>query len=252
MAPLKPTTKSCDEKIWQQRLVLCFNVFLQLLLFILFLIYFGKPSVEKYLEQKTIVVTTEEFTNGIEPPAITIVARNNRSVPGWWSVNETLNYRTFSMFQHCQTLNFSDMDACKMNDTINIDDFLKTARLGVFEETSTYISNSSYSATWTEDMTFTYIGRFFTLKRSTPMKPDPENAVVFDGNPNFEYYVWVHDENFFLVNHNHFGLPKQLWTINTNQLTKEGLYHEVTLTKQKKLNLDKKPCEEDPSYSFSN
>ena len=207
---------------------------------------------EKYLDQKTIVVTTEEFTNGIEPPAITIVARNNRSVPGWRSVNETLNYRTFSMFQHCQTLNFSDMDACKMNDTIGLGDFLDSLRRGVFEETSTYISNSSSSATWTEDMTFTYIGRFFTLKRSTPMKPDPEDALVFYVNPSFEYFIWVHDENFFLVNRNPFGLPNQLWIINTNQLTREGLYHEVTLTRQKKLNLDKKPCEEDPSYSFSN
>ena len=254
MAPLKPATKSCDEKLWQQRFVLCFNVFLQLLLFFLFLIYFGKPSVEKYLEQKTIVVTTEEFTNGIEPPAITIVAKdfsNNRSVPGWWSVNETSSFRSFSMFQHCQTLNFSDMDACKMNDTIDLGDFLDSLRRGVFEENSTYHSNWTSPATWTEDMTLTYIGRFFTLKLSTIMKPSPENALVFDVNPKFEYYVWVHDENIFLVNHNHFGLPNQLWKINNGQLKTEGLYHEITLTKQKKLNLDDMPCEENPSYSFN-
>ena len=258
MAPLKPTTKSCDENIWQQRLVICFNVFLQLLLFILFLIYFGKPSVEKYLEQKTIVVTTEEFTNGIEPPAITIAAKdfsNNRSVPGWKTIIENVDFRSFSMFPHCQALNFSDMDACKMNDTINVYDFLKTARLGVFEDNTTYLFNSTSSSIWTDDMTFPYVGRIFTLKLSTyenTMKTNPEDALVFYVNTSFEYYIWVHDENFFLINKNYFGgFGNQLWTITTNQLTHEGLYQEITLTKKRTLNLDKRPCEEDPSYSFS-
>ena len=83
------------------------------------------------------------------------------------------------------------------------------------------------------------------------MKPSPEDALVFEVNPNFEYYVWVHDENIFLVNHNHFGLPTQLWKITNGQLMTEGLNHEITLTKQKKLNLDDMPCEENPSYSFN-
>ena len=250
MAALKLTTICCKD--WQQRLVLCINIFLQLLLFILFLIFFGKPSIEKYLEQKTIVVTTEQFTHGIEAPAISIVAKNNRSVPGWKSANDTLNFRSFSMFQHCQTLDSSmDMETCKMIDTINLDDFLKTARRSVFEDDSISLSNFTSLAQWTEDMTFTYIGRIFTLKLSTIMKPSPEDALVFEVNPNFEYYVWVHDENIFLVNQNHFGLPNQLWKITNGQLMTEGLYHEITLTKQKKLNLDDMPCEENPSYSLN-
>ena len=144
-----------------------------------------------------------------------------------------------------------DMETCKMIDTINLDDFLKTARRSVFEDDSISLSNFTSLAQWTEDMTFTYIGRIFTLKLSTIMKPSPEDALVFEVNPKFEYYVWVHDENTFLVNQNHFGLPNQLWKITNSQLIKEGLYHEITLTKQKKLNLDDMPCEENPSYSFN-
>ena len=98
-------------------------------------------------------------------------------------------------------------------------------------------------------MTHTYSGTVFTLKHSTIMKSlDP---LVLEVNPGFEYYIWVHDENFFLANYNTFGLPSKFWRIPANKLAKEGLYHDVILTKQKKLNLDKNPCEENPFYSFS-
>ena len=98
-------------------------------------------------------------------------------------------------------------------------------------------------------MTHTYSGRVFTLKHTTIIKSlDP---LVLEVNPGFEYHIWVHDENFFLANYNTFGMPSKFWRIPANKLAKEGLYHDVILTKQKKLNLDKNPCEENPFYSFS-
>ena len=225
---------------------------LQVLLFLLFLIYFGIPSVEKYLEKQTIVITSEEITNGIEAPAISIVASNSRSIPGWKSVDQNLNFNSFSMAHHCQRMNFTDMDSCRTSDTINLGDFLDTARLGVFEENSTPINNPNSSSMWTEDMAATYIGRFFTLKLSKTITPSPDDTVVFMVNASFDFNIWLHDENFFLVNQNHFGLPSKLWKITGNKLADgEGLYYEITLTKHKKLNLERQPCEEDPTYSFS-
>ena len=68
----------------------------------------------------------------------------------------------------------------------------------------------------------------------------------------FDYYIWLHDENFFITNINPYGLPSKLWTIFGKELRdEEGLYHEITLTKHKKLNLGRQPCEEDPRYSFA-
>ena len=136
--------------------------------------------------------------------------------------------------------------------TLNLGDFLYAARVGAFEEDSTLLSSSTSSAIWSEDLTFSFIGRIFTLQLSFFMTPGPEDALVFEVNPSFEYSIWVHDENFFLANQNIFGLPNLLWKITRGQLRKQGLYHEITLTKQKKLNLEKKPCEEDPFYSFRN
>ena len=47
---------------------------LQLALFVIFLIFFGIPSVEKYLEKETIVISSEEQTYRIEAPAIALAA----------------------------------------------------------------------------------------------------------------------------------------------------------------------------------
>ena len=48
------------------------NVAVQLILVVLFLVVFGIPSIQKYLDKGTIVVSSEEETNGIEAPAITV------------------------------------------------------------------------------------------------------------------------------------------------------------------------------------
>ena len=47
------------------------------------------------------------------------------------------------------------------------------------------------------------------------------------------------------------SLPSKVWKINGNALNESGYYHDITLTKHKKLNLEKRPCEEDPSYNFT-
>ena len=42
-----------------------------------------------------------------------------------------------------------------------------------------------------------------------------------------------------------------MWRINGKTLHDTGYYHDITLTKHKKLNLDGRPCEEDPAYNFT-
>ena len=58
----------------RQTFVLGTNFLLHLVSFLLFLGYFGVPSIEKYLEKQTIIVTSEEQTNGIRAPAVTFSA----------------------------------------------------------------------------------------------------------------------------------------------------------------------------------
>ena len=243
--------KSCKGK---SCLVFSFNVILQVLLFIIFLLYFGIPSVEKYLKKQTIVLTSEEITNGMEAPAITFVAfKENKSMLGWKSVNETLNFESFSLVRHCHGINLTDLETCIRSDTIDLGDFLKETRLGIFEEKSTSIPSKTSSPMWTEDMAASFLGRYFTLKLSRNISSQAaDNIIIFGVNASYQFHIWVHDDNFFIANLNHFGLPSKLWKIPPNKLVGEGLYYEITLTKHKKLNIQRQPCEEDPTYSFFN
>ena len=64
-----------------------FHLILHIVLFVLFWRFFGDPSVEKYLAEETIVISSHEKTNGIQAPAITIVPfqKKNANI-GWKSV----------------------------------------------------------------------------------------------------------------------------------------------------------------------
>ena len=230
--------------------VLGAHLALQFVLFVLFLKFFGIPSIEKYLDQKTIVIYSEELTEGIEAPAITIIAlRKIRDPMGWKSVPENITYDTFAMFNHCQS--FTNINNCVTNYTIEKGEFLKSAKLGHPKGNSTSLLDESLSSMWWEDMSATFLGRHFTLRRTMTLPPTSDGFLSFVLVDSFDYVIWLHDESFFLTNRNPFGPPSKRWKVNRNSIPEPGVYHLITLTKHKKLNLDRSPCEEDPSYSFT-
>ena len=179
-------------------LVFYFNIILQLVLFVIFLIFFGIPSVSKYLDQETIVISSEEKTNGIEAPAITFSALKNNV--GWKSVGN-IPYLTFNMVDHCEKIGLPDIGACVSNDTFEFADFIKEASVGPINQTSP-LSDLSKSSLQKEDLTITLYGRHFTLKLPTTITRKESNIIIFkmDTNPAFSYYIWVHDEKYFLIN----------------------------------------------------
>ena len=245
MAPGDPPLK------WRQSFVFGINLLLHLVLFLLFLAFFGVPSIEKYLERKTIVIFSEEQTNGIEAPAITF-APSNFSIFGWRTVNESMNDPTtsFDMVHHCQKLNTTDIESCISRDTFQLDDFMKVARLGFYGEEHSFLNESS-SSLWTEDITIPFMGRHFTLKPSQVVTRDPSDTLAFFLDAGFSYSVFIHDENFFLINYNPMALPSRVWIVKGETHEGGAYYYKITLTKHKRLNLEGRPCEEDPRYNFN-
>ena len=168
---------------------------------------------------------------------------------GWKSAGQNLTYATFSMFNHCQRINFTDIDGCVKNDTIEKDEFWDSARLGFSAENSTSLVDESSVSFWSEDLTAPFLGRHFTLKPPITLAITSDDFLVFQLNNSFDYLIWLHDEDFFIPNQNPLGPSSKRWQVKT--LNDGGLYHLITLTRQKKLNLDRQPCEEDPSYRFA-
>ena len=94
---------------WFQKfgLVFLLKAALQLVLFILFLYFFGVPSVRTYQRKETFVAEYEEHTNGIEAPAMTIQAIQNTS--GWKSPGGKGYWKSFEVFQHCAGIKSSSI-----------------------------------------------------------------------------------------------------------------------------------------------
>ena len=224
-------------------LIFLLKAILQLVLFILFLYFFGVPSVRTYQKKETFVAKYEEVTDGIEAPAVTIQATQNTS--GWKSPGGKGYWKSFEVFQHCAGINRT-IEECIEEDSFRLTDFLEDVRFGDDPNVSSSVLNSSFLK---EDMDITAWGRHFTLTNFKAMTQDDEDCLKFVLNKTFSYSVLVHDEDFSLFNFNPLGPPTNAW--NFIGETTKSFYQELILTKQKKLNLDRRPCEEDPAYSFT-
>ena len=251
MEQVKSMKRKCKDKNCYKTVELGTHLILHAVLFVIFMRFFGVPSVKKYLDMETIVISSEEQTNGIEAPAITFVAlRRDNGTTGWQSAQQNLTFETFAMFNHCQGLKFTNMEDCLKNDTIERDEFLKSARHGFNEENSTsLVNNESSSSIWSEDLTSTFLGRHFTFKFSKTLRSTSDGYLIFQLDNKFNYFIWLHDANFFIPSQNPLGSPSKRWNLMGTR-NEDGLYNLITLTKQKKLNLDRKPCVEDPTYNF--
>ena len=98
----KKMARSKDFKKLQPTLIFYFNIVLQLSLFVIFLNFFGIPAITKYQNKETMVVYSEEETDGIEAPAITVVAVNGMSL-GWKTVGKNVtSFKSFYMFDQCK------------------------------------------------------------------------------------------------------------------------------------------------------
>ena len=175
------------------------NVVVQLFLVALFLMVFGIPSIQKYLDKGTIVVSSEEETDGIEAPAITVFALKDTGVGkmdlGWKTSSDATSLWTFNMVDHCTKIGLPNLATCVSNDTFELSDYLKNAHSGLFQPASKSLSHDSL---WTEDMTFTFIGRHFTLRLSQIITRNDSDAIVFslDTSQSFSYSFLLHDEDF--------------------------------------------------------
>ena len=225
------------------------NILLYGLLFVFFMVFFGVPSITKYHKKETISVTTRKLTNGIEAPAVTIVAINTRNGYGWKSNTSHTNspdgriMGTF-LLDHCKEINLTDLEACIAHDSFGLTDILTSATFGVF-------SKGLNETAWTWDLFNSGYGRYFTWNPKRLITPDYLTGLVYmrmRGFTTFRFYVFVHDINFFVVNLNPFGPTKSFWEFDGN--TEPNHYQEICLVKHKKLNLEHKPCMEDEDYSF--
>ena len=191
-----------DGRMKCKEVSIAIKVILQIALFILFLIFFGIPAVQKYVKKDTIIISSEEDTNGIEAPAVTFSCSFFGKV-GWKSVfeNTSVTSYNFRIGDHCREENIEE---CIEEDTFSLNEFIVGARF--FGPTSPVdmLMNDSF---WSEDLTFTSSGRYYTFTIDKKITHAEEDYLVFVLNTSTVAAIHVHDEKFFLMNGNPLGPP---------------------------------------------
>lgn len=155
---------------------------MQVWLFGIFLYLFGEPAVERYLDEKVMVVTSTRETGGTEAPALTIVVTQT----GWKRKLSGTNYiRSF-----CSELD-SDKSiiGCIEENTYNISEISQGGAIGL---PGSSIENV-IKGPWVEDFTYSFMGRTYTLNITKKLR----YASLTDGilriglNKSLEYHVFI-------------------------------------------------------------
>ena len=188
---------------------------------------------------------TSPVCNGIEAPAITIQANDNENQANWgWKSDINV---TDIVYGKCgQAVNIKE---CIQNQTYSLSEILSKGELGAVRKMS--LVNPEL---WTEDFTSAKHGRFYTLKFNEVIGPDYLQDFIFlHFNPTLKYSIWLHDENFFLLNENFFALPSIFRkfdppTSSVVPPTKVLFY--LVLHEHHQLSLPGSLCAEDPEYKF--
>ena len=160
------------------------------LLLVLFMVFFGIPSVEKYQRQETILLSSRKLTNGIEAPAVTFVVLSNTTGYGWKTkTNQTSSllgrYTNTFLLDHCKEINQTDLEACISDDSFGLTDFLT---LATFDVRGSYEGESLNRSSWREDMDTTANGRHFTWNPQKRITPVPEHFMFMSLFKNLRFF----------------------------------------------------------------
>jgi hypothetical protein len=217
------------------------KLLLQIALMAAFVIFFGIPSWNSYLEKQVLTVTSQKYPGKVVPPTITVLAFDSSN--GAWTQSVPLT----SSFEALKIVcgDADDIVPCIKQKSHSLDDAL-FAELG-------YNQNHSLMSQdlWTEDFTNPWYGRSYTLKFIEPRGNDwrtDDIKLHVNVSDKLTRWIFFHDPDFFLINFNALAMPINLQIIKPS--TAGSLVYSIALTEHVELTTPQDPCREEPTYSF--
>ena len=181
---------------------------LQLLLLYIFLHFFGMPAIEKYKEKGTMVVHSRRMERGMPSPAITIEAKNPKSLHGW---KDPAAFQNGDLEAVCQKILQEKREGRSIEECIGEGTYaradvspaallknLKGSKVGKWKVLGDNL--------WSESFNKIKRGRVFTLHPNQVIN----RRLQIQLNPNLVYKIRIHDPKFFLVTANPIHIP--VWT----------------------------------------
>ena len=202
---------------------------LQLILLVIFLFFFGLPSIETYWKKEVIVVEKKSDSDGFPFPAITISV---------WMPEEERPYE-------CYHLNHS-IERCIEAKSLSNSDLLKGVWLGHVRRIPLNVTKDVL----TEDSGHSRSGRFYTLNLPLTIGPDDDKDQVFLflSNITLQYQLFIHDPKFFVYSDNLVGIPMEVRVFTIRSSVSH--YQRINLIEMNELDVPSDPCNANPSYNF--
>ena len=198
------------------------RLFLQLFLTFTFFFFFGLPAVKKYLSREVMVVRTvkKNWEGLVEPPAITINARNPITKYGW--KDNGLNF--WGHLKTCLENNASDHH-CFLDQLYNQSDVFNDILLGYTRKESL----KNITSLWIADFSRLKMGPMITFHFPFSVGPDLfQHRIIFELSYNVHHRIWIHDPKYFVVTSNGANIPMARISINPNETNNYYLIFQTT------------------------
>ena len=212
-----------------------FKIFLQLLLLGIFFYYFGYPSLLKYQEHKTLVLSSELRTGGIPAPDITICARNDHTRK--WSTNTSLD----SVLNSCSQN--ENIFVCVEENVLNFNKVIIDAWRG-----TELMENLMDHSLWTS-YTFDTFLTCYTLKPNKTIGTDHKiDRLKFLLNESFTYRIHIHSQDYFIMHFNPMLMHYDIQFVAPPHDCES--YISIALEEHHEFNHPLDPCITHQEYSF--
>ena len=190
---------------------------LQVILLIIFIMFFGQPAVMRYMEKKTYVLSDIRPSSGIQTPSLTICPQNKVTGNAWKNEN---NGSFVDLSKLCQ----NNYTKCIEEETYGLSEMVVNVCQGS-NCTSKYLKKKS---SWQES--FNHYGRCFTFDFDYISGTDPiKDELLFYLNATIDYTVYIHDPNYVDIQ---FLNPLSVPSVRIGLKSEEssGLFYTIALT----------------------
>ena len=204
------------------------RAFVQIVLLVVALNYFGLPSLRRFLDRKVVVTSSDEDQDNFPSPSVTVCARKPISAEGFPKDLADLNPDDSAIGQICMGKEGAEIATCIEKNTFDL-------------ESTVALKYDKSNTSWVPDFTLSQVGMCYTLN-GVNLTTLPS----LEFNTNNKYGVLIHDPNLYHITYN-FLMPITRISIEKQ----EADYWQFNVVQHRNLDRPTKPCNPSPSYSFT-
>ena len=214
----------------------------QVTLLVILVKYFGFPSLERYLDEKTVIILFKNYVGDISAPTVTVCAASKNTGIGFtdeW-IN-TLEYPTSEIVGDlCKGLQGEEIVKCIEMKSFNLSKAVQYAGKGGLGK-----NNLNDSIFWSPEFSYSTSGICNQLEANVTLGTNKATDVLWIKlNSNLSNVVFIHDPNLFFFSA-YPELPFNTMTVDDMKM------YSFKLVQHRNMDLASQPCNSDPHYSFT-